>query len=80
MFYPSGGETLKKVEMFKYLGYTFTSDGQVDKDIDNCIAKAGVVVNELHPTLVGRAQTSRQAKLAVFKSLYYPTLTYGHES
>ena len=34
----------------------------------------------IYRTVVCRAQLSRQAKLALFKSLYYPTLTYGHES
>ena len=63
-----GGETLKQVEKFKYLGYTFISDGRVDREIDNRIAKAGVVLSELYRTVVGRAQLNRQAKLAVFKS------------
>ena len=43
-----GVETLKQVEKFKYLGFTLTSDGRLDREIDNRKAKAGVVLSELY--------------------------------
>ena len=68
-----GVETLKQVEKFKYLGFTLTSDGRLDREINNNNrkAKAGVVLSELNRRVVGRAQLIRQVKLEVFKSLYY---------
>jgi hypothetical protein len=74
------GVPLQQVEKFKYLGFTFTSDGKFDTEINSRIGKAGVVLRELYRTIVTKKELSREAKLAVFRSMYIPTLTYGHEN
>ena len=73
------GVPLKQVEKFKYLGFTFTSDGKSGTEIDNRIGKASAVMRELYRTIVAKKELSKEAKLSVFKSIYVPTLTYGHE-
>ena len=74
------GVALKQVEKFKYLGSTFARDGKWDTEINIRIGKAGAVMRELYRTIVTKRELSRRAKLAVFKEIYLPTLTYGHES
>ena len=73
------GVALKQVEKFKYLGYTFTSDGRAETEFDSRIGKASGVLRELYRTIVAKKELSNRAKLAVFNSVYVPTLTYGHE-
>ena len=51
----------------------------MDTEIDNRIVKAGVILRELYRSVISKREQSNQAELSVFKSLYYPTLTYGHE-
>ena len=75
-----GGVKLKQVEKFKYLGVAFTSDGKQDEEIDNRISKAGAVMHALHRSVVLKRELSKKAKLAIFRSIFVPILTYGHES
>ena len=74
------GATLKHVEKFKYLGVTFTSDGRQDKKLDTRIGKAIAVMRALHYSVVMKRELSKKAKLSIFKAVFVPTLTYGHES
>ena len=74
------GVQLRQVQEFKYLGVLFSSDGRQDKELDRRINQASGVARELWKTVVGNARLSQEAKLAVFKSLFRPILTYGHES
>ena len=64
------GATLKQVEKFKYLGVAFTSDGRQNEELDTRIGKASAVMRAL----------SKKAKLSIFKAVFVPILTYGHES
>ena len=74
------GATLKQVEMFKYLGVAFTSDGRQDEELDTRIGKASAVMRALHYSIVIKRELSKNAKLSIFKTIFVPSLTYGHES
>ena len=74
------GATLKQVEKFKYLGVAFTSDGRQDEELDIRIGKASAVMRALHYAVVMKRELTKKAKLSVFKAVFVPILTYGHES
>ena len=75
-----GGVSLKQVGKFKYLGVAFTSDERQDEKLDVRSGKASAVMRALHHSVVLKRELSRKAKLSVFKSIFVPILTYGHES
>ena len=75
------GATLKQVKKFKYLGVAFTSDGRQDEELDIRIGKASAVLRALHYSVVMKRELSKKAKpLSIFKAVFVPILTYGHES
>ncbi|CAM1306692.1 Uncharacterised protein r2_g1655 [Pycnogonum litorale] len=70
----------KRVEKFEYLGVAvFTSDGRRGIELDTRIAAAGAVMHQLQRSVLLRRQLGVKAKLAVFKSVSVPILTYGYE-
>jgi exonuclease III len=73
------GVPLQQVEKFKYLGVLFVSNGSWDQEIDRRIGAAAAVMRQLYRGAVCKRELSNKAKLAVFKSIFIPTLTYGHE-
>ena len=75
-----GGVKLKQVEKFQYLGVAFKSDGTQDEEMDIQIGKAGAVMYALHRSVVMKRELSQEAKLAVFRFIFVPILTFGHES
>ncbi|KAI3362928.1 hypothetical protein L3Q82_011604 [Scortum barcoo] len=74
-----GGEVLPQVEEFKYLGVLFTSEGKMEREIDRRIGAASAVMRSVYRTVVVKKDLSRKAKLSIYRSIYVPTLTYGHE-
>ncbi|KAI3352435.1 hypothetical protein L3Q82_005389 [Scortum barcoo] len=74
-----GGEVLPQVEEFKYLGVLFTSEGKMEREIDRQIGAASAVMRSVYRTAVVKKELSRKAKLSIYRSIYVPTLTYGHE-
>uniref|UniRef100_A0A8D3C086 Reverse transcriptase domain-containing protein n=1 Tax=Scophthalmus maximus TaxID=52904 RepID=A0A8D3C086_SCOMX len=72
---PVGNEPLPQVKEFKYLGVLFASEGTMEREIGRRIGAAGVVLHSLCRTVV----TKREAKLSIYRSIFVPTLTYGHE-
>ena len=74
------GATLMQVEKFKYLGVAFTSDGRQDEELDTRIGKASAVMRALHYSVVMKRELPKKAKLSIFKTVFVPILTYGHES
>ena len=74
------GATLKQVEKLKYLGVAFTSHGRQDEELDTRIGKASAVMRALHYSVVMKRELSKKAKLSIFKAVFVPILTYGHES
>ena len=73
------GVSLKQVEKFKYLGVAFTSDGKQDEELEVRSGKASAVMRALQHSVVLKQELSK-AKLSVFKSIFVPIFTYGHES
>ncbi|KAI3369582.1 hypothetical protein L3Q82_024487 [Scortum barcoo] len=75
-----GGEVLPQVEEFKYLGVLFTSEGKMEREIDRRIGAASAwLCGRCTRTVVVKKELSRKAKLSIYRSVYAPTLTYGHE-
>jgi len=56
------------------------SDGSRNKKIDTRIGEASSVLRELHCSVVTKRELSNTTKLPVFKSVFVPILTCGHES
>ena len=73
-------KTPKQMEKFKYLGVQFTSDGREDDELDTRIGKASAVMRALHYSVVMKRELSKKTKLSIFKTVFVPMLTYGHES
>jgi len=48
--------------------------------IDTRIGKANAVLHELYRSVALKHELSNAIKLSVFKSIFVPILTYGHES
>ena len=69
----------KQSEKFKYLGVSFTSDGRENSEMDIHIGKASAVMRQLHRSVVLKWELCTKAKLCIFRSVYVPILTYGHE-
>ena len=74
------GNTVQQMEKFKYLGRVVTSDGRWSEESDTRIGEANVVLRELHCPVVTKQEFSNTTKLSVFKSVFVPILSYGHES
>ena len=72
--------TPKQVEKFKYLGVAFTSNGRQDEELDIRIGKASALTRALHYSVVIKRELPKKAKLSIFKAVFVPILTYGHES
>jgi hypothetical protein len=70
---------LNQVNNFKYLGVQFSDDGKQDGEIDRRIGAASGILRSLYRSVVTKAELSKKTKLAIFKSVYRPTLIYGHE-
>ena len=73
------GVTLKQTEKFIYLGFTFSSDGRQDNKLDKHIGKASPVTRQLYRSVVLKRELCTKAKLAVFRSVFVPIITYGHD-
>ena len=50
------------------------------QEIYTRIGKANVALRELYCSVLTKRELSNTAKLSVFKSIFVPILTYGHES
>jgi len=74
------GASLKQVEKFKHLGVVFTSDGRQVEEKDIRTGKASAVMRALQYSVVMKQELSKKAKLSVFKTVFIPILTHGHES
>ena len=72
--------TLKQVEAFKFLGVVFSSGESRNKGIDTLTGKANAVLRDLYCSVVTKRELSKNAKLSIFKSVFVPILTCGHDS
>ncbi|KAI3351275.1 hypothetical protein L3Q82_005828 [Scortum barcoo] len=73
----SGLVVLPQVE--ECLGVLFTSEGKMEREIDRRIGAASTVMLSVCQTVVVKKELSRKTKLSIYRSIYVPTLTYGHE-
>ena len=73
------GVSQKQSEKFKYVGVSFTSDGRQNSELDIRIGKTSAVMHQLHRSVVLKRELCTKAKLSIFRSVYVPILTYGHE-
>ena len=73
------GVSLKQSEKFRYLGVSFTSDGRQNSELDIRIGKASEVMHQLHRSVILKRELCTKTKLSIFRSVYVPILTYGHE-
>ena len=64
---------------FKYLGILFSSEGTREREMGRRIGAAGAVLRSLCRTVVMKRELSQKAKLSIYRSIFVPTLTYGHE-
>ena len=48
-------------------------------EIDRRVGAAGVVLHALHRMVETKRELSQKAKLLIYRSIFVPTLTYGHE-
>jgi len=71
---------LQQMEKLKYLGVVFTNDGKRNKEIDTRIGKANAVLRELYRCVVTKWELSNTARFSIFKPVFVPILTNGHES
>ncbi len=67
------------MEVFKYLGVLFTSEGRLEWEIDRQIGATSAVMRSMYRSVVVKKELSCKAKLLIYQSIYVPTLTYGHE-
>ena len=51
-----------------------------DKELDTRIGKASAVMQSLHFSVVMKRELSKKERLSIFKTVFVPILTYGHES
>ena len=71
--------TFQQTEKFKYLGVTFSRDCKQDNELDTHIEKVSLVMRQLYRSVVLKQELCTNAKLSVFRSVFVPILTYGHE-
>jgi len=62
-----------------YFGVVLTP-GRRQNKIDTQIGKANAVLYKLYPNVFTKWELSTTSKFSVFKSVFVPILTYGHES
>jgi len=79
-FFTGGLAFFENINMTTLLGVVLTSDGSWNKESDRRIAKANAVLREPYCSVVTKREISNTAKLSVFKLVFVPILTYGHES
>ncbi|WP_214636687.1 hypothetical protein, partial [Mycobacterium tuberculosis] len=55
------------------------SSDLMEPEIGRRIGAAGAVLRSLYRTVVTKRELSRKAKLSIYRSIFVPILTYGHE-
>ncbi|KAK7919109.1 hypothetical protein WMY93_010393 [Mugilogobius chulae] len=60
------------------LGILFSGEGRMEREIERRIDAVSAVMRSLYRATVVKKELSRKAKLSIYRSIYVPTLTYGH--
>ncbi|KAK5868555.1 hypothetical protein PBY51_009556 [Eleginops maclovinus] len=74
-----GNEALPQVKEFKHLGVLFSSEGTMEREMGRRVGAAGTVLQSLYCTVVTKRELSQKAKLSVYRAIFVPPFTYGHE-
>ena len=67
------------MDEFKYLVVLFTSEGKMEQEIDKWIGAASALMQTLRQSGVVKTELSQKGELSIYRSIYVPTLTHGHE-
>ena len=70
---------MQNVKETVYLGVKLSEDGKLESEVERRIGMTMQAVGAMKKAYESR-EISREAKVAVFKSVAVPTLTYGCES
>ena len=73
------GERVQNVKETVYLGVKLSEDGKLESEVERRIGTTMQAVGAMKKVYESR-EISREAKVAVFKAVAVPTLTYGCES
>ena len=73
------GERVQNVKETVYLGVKLSEDGKLESEVERRIGMTMQAVGAMKKVYESR-EISREAKVAVFKAVAVPTLTYGCES
>ncbi|PWA16488.1 hypothetical protein CCH79_00004565, partial [Gambusia affinis] len=73
------GGVLPQVKEFNYLRILFTNGGRREREIDMQIGAVSAVKRALCRSVVVKRELSQKAKLSIYRSIYIPTLIFGHE-
>ena len=76
----TGGEKLKAVDKFTYLGSTLSRFVNIDEEVDTRIAKASSVFGRLRKSVWERRGIKLATKLKVYRAVVLPTLLYACET
>ncbi|KAL0195131.1 hypothetical protein M9458_008703, partial [Cirrhinus mrigala] len=71
---------LKSVHQFTYLGCIITSDAEIDKELDNRLAKANSAFGRLYKRVWYNKQLKQSTRISVYRAIVLTTLLYGSES
>ena len=74
------GERLGQVSEFTYLGTIFSEDGKLIKEFEDRWRKGNAVASQLRSHVFNKKELSCDTKLAIHKSIFRPTISYGSES
>ena len=74
------GTPLEAVDKISYLGMTISAKRHNDDAISDRLEKARTMRNVLYNTILVKKEVSLATKLTCYRSLFVPTLTYGHEA
>ena len=74
----SGGQQVKQVDKFKYLGYLLTSDGRCTPEVQKRVAVAKVTFKGLTPIMNNR-NIGMDTKMRILKAYVWSVLLYGCE-
>ncbi|KAJ7426266.1 hypothetical protein WISP_17475 [Willisornis vidua] len=75
-----GESELKLVQQFTCLGSIISSDGKIDKEIDNRLAKAYRAFGKLHKRVCCNKHQKKSTLISVYRAIVLSTLLYGSES
>jgi hypothetical protein len=74
------GQVLEQVQEFKYLGTIISEDGKLKNEINSQIFAVGRMFHSIKNKFLRKQEVTEETKMVVYKTIYFPALTYGCES